>query len=61
MIAVGTGRLGAEYLNTGKLDSRLARFHHPTVRDRRDACPDGLLVVDAAGEMQGLAMLPTAP
>ena len=28
MVAPATGRLGAEYLNTGVLDARLAPFHY---------------------------------
>jgi sarcosine oxidase, subunit beta len=51
MIAVGTGRLGAEYLNTGKLDPRLARFHYGRF-ETGETLSDGLLVVDAAGEMR---------
>jgi sarcosine oxidase subunit beta len=51
MIAVGTGRLGAEYLNTGKLDPRLARFHHQRF-ETGETLSDSLLVVDAAGEMR---------
>jgi sarcosine oxidase subunit beta len=51
MIAVGTGRLGAEYLNTGRLDHRLAPFHHGRF-ETGETLSDDLLVVDAAGEMR---------
>ena len=51
MIAVGTGRLGAEYLNTGKLDPRLARFHYRRF-ETGETLSDDMLVVDAAGEMR---------
>jgi sarcosine oxidase subunit beta len=49
MVAVGTGRLGADYINTGKLDPRLARFHHGRF-ETGETLSDALLVVDAAGE-----------
>lgn len=51
MIAVGTGRLGAQYLNSGVLDPRLARFHYGRF-ETGETLSDGLLVVDAAGEMR---------
>ncbi|MFI0480727.1 NAD(P)/FAD-dependent oxidoreductase [Actinomadura sp. 9N215] len=49
MVSVGTGRLIADYLNTGVLDRRLRPFHFSrfATGDRLD---DGLLVVDASGE-----------
>jgi heterotetrameric sarcosine oxidase beta subunit len=52
MVAPATGRLGAEYLNTGVLDERLAPFHH-TRFATGDLLADSLLVVDAAGETRG--------
>lgn len=51
MVAVGTGRLGAQYLNSGVLDPRLARFHYGRF-ETGETLSDGLLVVDAAGEMR---------
>jgi sarcosine oxidase subunit beta len=51
MVAVGTGRLGAEYINTGKLDPRLARFHYGRF-ETGETLSDDMLVVDAAGELR---------
>jgi heterotetrameric sarcosine oxidase beta subunit len=51
MVCVGTGRLGAEYLNTGTLDPRLARFRYDRF-ETGETLSDGMLVVDAAGEMR---------
>jgi sarcosine oxidase, subunit beta len=51
MIAVGTGRLGAQYLNSGVLDPRLAPFHYGRF-ETSETLSDSLLVVDAAGEMR---------
>ncbi len=52
MVSVGTGRLLADYLNSGRLDPLLAPFHHGRF-ERGDLLADGLLVVDAAGETRG--------
>lgn len=52
MVAPATGLLGARYLTTGVLDDRLAPFHHGRFA-RGETLDDGLLVVDAAGEMRG--------
>lgn len=52
MVAVGTGPLNAAYLNTGRLDRRLAPFHHGRF-ETGELLEDGLLVVDAAGETRG--------
>lgn len=52
MVAPATGVLGARYLTTGVLDERLAPFHHGRF-ERGEALDDGLLVVDAAGELRG--------
>jgi heterotetrameric sarcosine oxidase beta subunit len=52
MVAPATGRLGAEYLNTGVLDERLAPFHHSRF-ETGELLDDSLLVVDAAGETRG--------
>lgn len=49
MTSVGTGRLNAELLNTGRLDARLEPFHFSRF-ERGGRLDDGLLVVDAAGE-----------
>lgn len=51
MVSVGTGRLGAEYINTGKLDPRLARFHYGRF-ETGETLSDDMLVVDAAGELR---------
>jgi sarcosine oxidase, subunit beta len=51
MISVGTGRLGAEYLNTGTLDPRLVPFHYDRF-ETGETLSEGMLVVDAAGEMR---------
>jgi sarcosine oxidase, subunit beta len=52
MVAPATGRLGAEYLNTGQLDERLAPFHYGRFA-AGELLDDSLLVVDAAGETRG--------
>jgi heterotetrameric sarcosine oxidase beta subunit len=52
MVAPATGRLGADYLNTGQLDVRLAPFHHSRFASG-ELLTDSLLVVDAAGEARG--------
>jgi sarcosine oxidase subunit beta len=51
MVSVGTGRLNAGYINGDGLDPRLAPFHHRRF-EAGERLDDGLLVVDAAGEMR---------
>ena len=48
----GTGRLNAEFLMTGAMDPRLARFHFSRF-ETGELIDDGLLVVDAGGEARG--------
>lgn len=52
MVSVGTGRLIADYINTGRLDPLLEPFHIGRF-ETGARLDDGLLVVDAAGEMRG--------
>jgi heterotetrameric sarcosine oxidase beta subunit len=51
MVSVGTGPLNARYINGGGLDPLLAPFHHRRF-ETGERLDDGLLVVDAAGEMR---------
>lgn len=51
MVSVGTGRLNAKYINGGGLDPLLAPFHHRRF-ETGERLDDGLLVVDAAGELR---------
>lgn len=51
MVSVGTGVLNARYINGGGLDPLLAPFHHSRFESGQ-RLDDGLLVVDAAGEMR---------
>src|SRR5207244_2860754 len=52
MVAVGTGKLGADYVNTGVLDPLLEPFHYRRIEAGR-RLDDAMLVVDAAGEFRG--------
>jgi sarcosine oxidase subunit beta len=49
MVAPATGKLGAEYINSGTMDPRLAAFHHKRF-ETGETLSDDFLVVDAAGE-----------
>jgi sarcosine oxidase, subunit beta len=52
LVSPATGRLGAEYLNSGHLPRLLAPFHHSRF-ETGATLDDALIVVDAAGETRG--------